>query len=986
MELERIHDFCWRIPKRGAMRVEGIVYASRRMIEALRRDESLQQVANVATLPGIVKASLAMPDIHWGYGLPIGGVAAFDAEDGVISPGGVGFDVNCLPNHSEILDYFGCRRSIGSFVSLPDIPRLPCLEKEMLASASPLFVLERSSGGRLTRLVTESWKELHATPDHPVLTPSGMKEIGQVMQGDKVAVYHFEGVPFEEPSGDVIVSEDAIVALAQEMGKGTAGSALAQILKHLRGIGLFPLRYHSPQLPHLLRIIGFLFGDGTLYVEKQSKRVKAAFYGKSCDLEHVREDIRAAGFTPSPIHARHRRHEIATTYGLCRFDHREESFSVASSAFGLLMLALGVPLGRKAETPYGVPLWIRKAPRWQQRLYLAALFGAELNSPRTMTGHGYNFYCPVLDMNKVERLKDDGREFLNQLSNMIEAFGVEVKTILERKEYINRNSEVSYRLRLVLSSADENLVSLYSKIGFEYHHLRAARAAQAVAYLKCKRQHLELRQQLADNIRQYAMATGTDGKEVHAAFDRWAPNHQFVDRCLKGCSARVRVSQGFPTFEEFVRASASGLGESGCVWEEVVAKEEMPFVGRVYDLSMDHPSHNFIADGFVVSNCGVRLLRTELGEEDLRPRVREVVHQLFRDIPTGVGSHHTDFRLGSDDLQGVLNEGAGWAVAQGFGDANDLAHIESGGALPGADPEAVSGRAKERGRSQLGTLGSGNHFVELQVVEEIFDEAAANAMGLFRGQIAVMIHTGSRGLGHQVCQDHVDLMLAASRKYRIEVPDRQLCCAPIGSPEGKRYFGAMAAAANFAFANRQMIMHWTRLALERALGISPRDMGLGLVYDVAHNIAKFEEHRVGGRSRRLCVHRKGATRSFPPHHPEIPAAYREIGQPVLIPGDMGRYSFVLVGQEQAMEESFGSTCHGAGRLMSRQAAKKACRGRNIVQELSERGVVVQGASRETVVEEVPEAYKDVAEVVEVVQQAGLSRKVAKLRPIGVIKG
>ncbi len=385
-------------------------------------------------------------------------------------------------------------------------------------------------------------------------------------------------------------------------------------------------------------------------------------------------------------------------------------------------------------------------------------------------------------------------------------------------------------------------------------------------------------------------------------------------------------------------------------------------------------------------NCGVRLLVTDLTFDDIEHKQRELISHLFRDIPTGVGSHHRDFRLGPDDLKGVLKEGARWAVRHGFGEAADLEHIEAGGCLPGADPQAVSERAKERGRDQLGTLGSGNHFVEIQLVEEIFDDQAAAAMGLFAGQVAITVHTGSRGLGHQVCEDHLEQMLAASRRLKIELPDKQLCCAPVDSAEGRHYLAAMAAAANFAFANRQLITHWTRTTLEHALQRGPSDLRLRPIYDVCHNIAKFEEHRVAGVSRRLCVHRKGATRAFPAGHPEVPAAYRAIGQPVLIPGDMGRYSFVLVGTARAMEETFGSTCHGAGRLMSRQAAKKACRGRNIEHELLEQGIVVRGASRETVVEEFPGAYKDVAEVVAAVEGAGLSRKVARLRPIGVIKG
>ncbi len=337
-------------------------------------------------------------------------------------------------------------------------------------------------------------------------------------------------------------------------------------------------------------------------------------------------------------------------------------------------------------------------------------------------------------------------------------------------------------------------------------------------------------------------------------------------------------------------------------------------------------------------------------------------------------------------MKEVLAKGAAWAVSRGYGHAADLDFIESQGRIPDPDPDAVSPRALERGRQQLGTLGSGNHFAEIQYVNEVFDGEAAGAFGLFEGQVTVTVHSGSRGLGYQVCDDSLDVMLSAARKYGIELPDRQLCCAPVESPEGRKYLGAMAAAANYAFANRQMMTHWVRETFERVLGRPPREIGLEIVYDVCHNIAKMESHEVEGRERRLCVHRKGATRAFPPHHPETPAPYREVGQPVLIPGDMGRYSFVLAGTDEAFRATWGSTCHGAGRRMSRTAAKRASRGRKITRELEERGIILKAEGRDTVLEEVPEAYKDVAHVVDVVHGAGIARKVARLVPIGVIKG
>jgi tRNA-splicing ligase RtcB len=379
-------------------------------------------------------------------------------------------------------------------------------------------------------------------------------------------------------------------------------------------------------------------------------------------------------------------------------------------------------------------------------------------------------------------------------------------------------------------------------------------------------------------------------------------------------------------------------------------------------------------------------MRSGLSRAEIQGRMKELVDVLFLNIPSGVGSHRKDLKLGSNEQRKVLVKGARWAAENGFGSQQDLEHIEEGGCIEGANPDRVSDRAMERGRGQLGTLGSGNHFVEVGYVAEIFDEQAAQVLGLWKDQVTVFVHTGSRGFGHQVCDDYIRVMMNAARKYKIDLPDAQLCCAPLSSAEGQQYLEAMACAANFAFANRQMITHWVRETFEQVFRKGPRDLKLDLIYDVCHNIAKLEHHTVDGKKKKLCVHRKGATRAFPPNHRDVPEDYRSIGQPVLIPGDMGRCSYVLVGTERAMEETFGSTCHGAGRVMSRHQAIKAAKGRAITRELEDKGIIVRGASRGTVVEEMPDAYKDINDVVNVVHQAGISRKVVKLVPMGVIKG
>ncbi|MBI5740338.1 MAG: RtcB family protein [Nitrospirae bacterium] len=384
-------------------------------------------------------------------------------------------------------------------------------------------------------------------------------------------------------------------------------------------------------------------------------------------------------------------------------------------------------------------------------------------------------------------------------------------------------------------------------------------------------------------------------------------------------------------------------------------------------------------------NCGVRLLRTTLVREEVLPKIKELIEGFYRDIPTGVGSKGK-LRLDSAEHRKVLLRGARWVVEQGFGEKEDLDHTESHGCIEGADPELISEKAYERGKAQLGTLGSGNHFTEVQYVDEVYDEKIANSLGLFRNQITVMIHTGSRGFGHQVCTDFIEVMQKAVQKYGIELPDRELACTPFNSPEARDYLAAMRAAANFAWANRQLIMHWVKESFMNIFRTGPKALGMGLIYDVAHNIAKIEDHTVGGREVKLVVHRKGATRAFPPGHPELPDVYKHVGQPVIIPGDMGRASFVLIGTERGMKESFGSTCHGAGRLMSRHQAIKRAKGRSIWREMQDLGITVRATGRGTLAEEMPEAYKDVANVVDVVHSAGLSKKVAKLRPLGVIKG
>lgn len=381
-------------------------------------------------------------------------------------------------------------------------------------------------------------------------------------------------------------------------------------------------------------------------------------------------------------------------------------------------------------------------------------------------------------------------------------------------------------------------------------------------------------------------------------------------------------------------------------------------------------------------NCGVRLLKSSLHVDEIRPRLRELLDRIFQDVPCGVGGHGK-LPLTAKQLEQVLAQGAGWAVANGYGETGDTERAEERGCLREADPDCVSARARERGQPQLGTLGSGNHFLEIQWVERVENEALARDFGLEEGQVVVLIHSGSRGLGHQVCTDFLQHMGAAMKKYGITLPDRQLACVPVQSEEGRSYLGAMRAAANFAWANRQVMTHQLRGSFRAILGAKAR---LSLLYDVCHNIAKRERHEWEGREVDVLVHRKGATRAFPARHAEIPAEYRAAGQPVLVPGSMGTASWVLAGLPGAMRESFGSVCHGAGRRLSRAAAKAGRNTREVREALEQRGILVRCETRDGLLEEVPEAYKDVDEVIETVALAGLAAKVARLRPLGVLKG
>jgi len=993
--LEKIDDYRWRIPQSydPGMRVPGLIFADEKLLRDITTDQSLQQVANVAHLPGIVAASLAMPDIHWGYGFPIGGVAATDPnQGGVVSPGGVGFDINCLSGDTLVLHRWGYSRRIADIVQSALEDPVRCYQLNTHETQAGPVVAGRCQppATSVLQLRTQTGRCIKATSDHSFLTPFGMRPLGALVRGDRIAVDSFEGVPYEPPSQEVLISENGVRRLMCQLGK-TGGHAVDQVVGYLRERDLLPLRYDSDALPVLTKLLGVVTGDGVLYFERGNGKGMIWLYGRPEDLQAVRQDL-AGLFQVSALYQRDRTHRIEADYGRVEFSVTEHSCRISSTGCALLLVLLGCPLGNKAIQDFDVPAWLGKAPLWLKRLFLSSYFGAELQAPRPYKIRNRNFPCPLLTVQKLEGHVESGRRFLTQIADLVHQFGVETLGIEERRETVRRTRGISHRLRLMFSSQPASLMALYQRIGFEYNRKRSAEAAIVAAYHALKQSVWSGRQESLAEIVALRQSHGCGAKRIADMLAGRIPNGQlhvnrrFIERTLYGRADRaVRVHEGFLSYEAFKANATEGLEGSGMVWEEIERITSCSDVTSVYDITVAHPDHNFVANGFIVHNCGVRLMRTDLDVEDVTPKLQELIPALFNTIPTGVGMRG-DIRFTKKDAPRVMTQGARWAISHGYGVPEDLAHTESQGALEGADPETVSERAVQRGQDQLGTLGSGNHFLEVQAVETIFNPEMAEALGLRQGQVMVMMHSGSRGFGYQICDDSLDIMEGAMQRYGIHVPDRQLACAPVTSPEGQRYLGAIRCAANFAWANRQCLMHLARAVFERVFGQSWRQLGMTLIYDVAHNIAKFERHRVDGTERTVCVHRKGATRAFPPGHPEIPAEYRDVGQPVIIPGDMGRYSFVLVGTAEAMAQSFGTVCHGAGRMMSRAEAVRRAAGRSIERELAQQGIIVMGRGRRGIAEEQPSAYKDVNDVVHVVHHAGLAKRVARLRPLGVIKG
>ncbi len=946
--LEKVDDYRWKIPReyKSGMRTDAIIYASEKMVPSLREDNAPEQAANVAFLPGIVGNSLAMPDIHWGYGFPIGGVAAMDAEEGVISPGGIGFDINCLCEGSRV------STDLGGWMRIEDFEQ----EFRTIIQASeyslgiqggktwirthgagptekrPSAFMKKASDKKVFRVKTRTGLELLCSEDHPVLTSMGMRETASLRRGDRVAVTYFQGLELD-PSVD---RREIILA----------------------------------------KIFGYLLGDGSLHAT--GERIRTCAYGELADMERMQKDLHELGYS-SKIYRRKKDHHIPKQYGLVEFSSTNYELHIRSADLSRLLIERGMPVGRKTVSDHRVPDWIMTAPLVIKRAFLAGLFGAELTAPCTSTKTGFN--CPIFAQNKNDDHLEAARWFFIDLMHLLEDLGIKTTKISERKEHFNQHGSTS-RLRLLISSEEENLVRLYRTIGYEYSGRKSRMAEIATRYILLKKE-LHARRVAAAKRARDLKERGLKLKEVQELLKCDDINVRFIERHYYE-EAGQRITLDFVSFKEFLDRELEQIESTGFLYDDIISIERVPYEGQVYDLTVPE-THNFIANGMIVSNCGVRLVRTDLEEKDVRPGIKDLIGTLFKNVPAGVGSKGI-VDVVSSQIEDILLSGAEWAVENGYGWDEDLQSTEEGGRMKTADPAKVSAKAKQRGIPQVGSLGSGNHFLEVDVVEKIFDQEAAEAFGLREGQVTVMVHCGSRGCGHQIATDYLQVMERSIRQSNIVLPDRQLACAPVRSREGQDYFQAMSCGANYAWANRQMILHWIRESFEEHFKRDAESMGMHQVYDVAHNIAKLEEHNVEGRSRKVYVHRKGATRAFPRDRPEVPPQYRSVGQPVLIPGDMGHGSYVLVGTDRVMEEAFGSTCHGAGRVMSRNEALRKFTVQGIREDLAGKGIFLKSATKDGILEEAPEAYKNIESVIDVVAGAGLSRKVAKLTPIGVMKG
>ncbi|MFB6235938.1 MAG: RtcB family protein [Halopenitus sp.] len=867
----------------------------------------------------------------------------------------MGYDINCLPGDTEVLLSHGRRRRIeGLWDRFEDESAVVATGDDAVASDIRLFTMSKPE--TVYEIETGTGETVEATADHPFKTPDGMVELDDLQEGEDVYLHPFEGLPDETPPEFTLLDESDFE------------DENPQLVRALKDRDLLPLKSTDEAFNRLLKLVGYHTGDGS-FSGNQSW-----FYGEPKDLERIQEDIAALGFDPSRIYERERNHEIDGN----SFERVEYSARSTAKSFRKLLVKLGAPDGRKVESGFTAPEYLDRLADWQKALYLSTFFGAEMSAPDTVSAK--NFYAPSVSHNRLVSERDAGEAFLRDLMTHLNDLGISTNA-LEEVERTETTVGETVRFRFGISTDPDNLIRFFTTVGYRYAREKQKEAIAATQYLKRKERVIDERARIAEEARALADG-GAAPKEIKKRFDI---NDRFVERSLYGeRDGRPRPPANFPDYDEY--RDETTVQDDLSVTAEVVDIAERG-EKSVYDIGVTHDAHNFVADGFVVSNCGVRMVKTNLTYEDVRGRERELVDALFDAVPTGLGGGGI-VQADSDTMGDILEHGVEWAVENGYGIASDLAHCEDEGRRPDARPEFVSQKAKDRGRNQVGSLGSGNHFLEVQRVTDTYRDEVADAFGLEEDQIVVLIHCGSRGLGHQTCTDYLRDIEQEHADLLESLRDAELAAAPAGSELAHEYYGAMCAAINFAWVNRQLIMHRTREVFGDVFDADPvHDLEMELLYDVAHNIAKRETHDVDGEDRELFVHRKGATRAFPAGHEEVPAAYRDVGQPVIIPGSMGAGSYVLRGGENSMDVSFGSTAHGAGRLMSRTAAKQEYWGGDVQADLEEQNeIYVKAESGATIAEEAPGVYKDVDEVVRVSDALGIGDKVARTYPVCNIKG
>lgn len=950
MEINKIEENIYEIPKEGEMKKPARVFASEKLLEKMKDDDTLRQVKNMATLPGLEKYSMVLPDGHQGYGFPIGGVAAFDNKKGVISPGGIGFDINCLTGDSEVLMEFGRKQEIENLKDKFAQEKVIVSSKESAVESSIQLFTETESQ-EVFKVEAETGETVKATKDHPFLTSHGMKKLSEIQEGEQIFIRPFEGVSTEEAEEFILLDRNDF---EQEN---------RQLVKALDDRDLLPLKSTDKEFNILLKLIGFHTGDGSFNNSGDTR-----FYAEREDLESIQNDIRELGFKPSKIYSREREHQVRED----PFEVTETSIKSTSAALQKLMVKLGAPKGKKTQQSFTLPDYFEKLANWQRALYLSTFFGAEMSKPKAQ--HGKNLYCPKISQNKSFEAKESGKKFMLQIKKFLKDLGIETNKVEEFETHQNQDGKVM-RYRLGVKNDSQNLIDLFQKIGYRYNKEKQREAIKASQYLKTKEKSIQRREQTAAKcVTMYE--EGVKPKEIKSNFEI---NNRFIERSIySGRETSSRPPENFPDYDEYAKdiEVRDDFSVKTTVKEITPAGKE-----KVYDIGVEHEAHNFQANKFIVSNCGVRVLKTDLSYEDIKGSEKQLANIIFSKIPCGLGGGgyiDTD----EEDLQQILDNGMDWMLENGYAREDDLKRCEENGKLPG-DYRKVPDKAVKRGLKQVGSLGSGNHFLEIQKVDEVFDNKKAESYGLEEDQVVIMIHSGSRGLGHETCTQYLRKFEKEYPGIAESLPEKNLMYAPLGDELAEDYRKAMYAAANYAWANRQGMTHGIRQVFNEFF----EDVKVDLVYDVCHNIAKEEMHEVDGEEKELLVHRKGATRAFPAGREEVPEVYQDVGQPVLIPGTMGTHSYILSGGDGSLRKTFGSAAHGAGRLKSRTQAKKDYSSKRLQRDLeTEDDVFVKARSGETVAEEAPGAYKDVDEVIQVTDQLNLGKKVAKMKPIVNIKG